>query len=163
MDMSGKAGISGRTDSWRWFPIGIIGALAFVAVVNAGMVYSALHTFPGSAGEDGYDLSNSYDRVLKVVGAQAELGWHVHSAVDTARHAQLRVTDSNGQALSNAVVTAQAERPVGPPETIKLTLQPNVAGLFVAAEALPPGQWLLGVTVEQNGKTFSTTERLITR
>jgi nitrogen fixation protein FixH len=161
--MSGKTGMSGRTDSWRWFPIGVIGALAFVAAVNAGMVYSALHTFPGSAGEDGFDLSNSYDRVIKAVGLQAELGWHVQSTVDTARHAQLRVTDSKGQALANAVVTAQAERPVGPAETTKLTLQPNAAGQWVAAEALPPGQWLLGVTIEQNGKTFSTTERLITR
>jgi len=78
-------------------------------------------------------------------------------------HALLRVTDSQGQTLANAVVTAQAERPVGPPETTKLTLQPNAAGQFVAAEALQPGQWLIAVTVEQNGKTFSTTERLITR
>jgi nitrogen fixation protein FixH len=161
--MSDKTGMSGRTDSWRWFPVGIIGALAFVAVVNAGMVYSALRTFPGSAGEDGFDLSNSYDRVLKVMGVQGELGWHVQSAADTARHPLLQVTDSKGQALANAVVTAQAERPVGPPETTKLTLQANAAGQFVAAEALQPGQWLLAVTVEQNGKTFSTTERLITR
>jgi len=161
--MSGKTGTNGRTDSWRWFPVGIVGALVVVAIVNGGMVYSALRTFPGAAGADGFDLSNSYDRVLKAVGLQAELGWHVQSTVDTARRPMLRVTDSSGNGLVNAVVTAQAERPVGPPETTRLTLQGNAAGQFVAAEALRPGQWLIAITVEQNGKTFSTTERLITR
>ena len=128
--MSGKTGTSGRKDSWRWFPVGIIGALVVVAIVNGGMVYSALHSFPGSAGEDGFDLSNSYDRVIKAVGLQAELGWHVQGSADASRHALLRVTDSSGQPLVNAVVTAQAERPVGPPETTKLTLKANSAGFW---------------------------------
>ena len=32
---------------WRLFPIGIIAALGFVIVVNLGMVYVAISTFPG--------------------------------------------------------------------------------------------------------------------
>ncbi len=33
--------------NWRLFPIGIIAALGIVIVVNLGMVYVAIATFPG--------------------------------------------------------------------------------------------------------------------
>ena len=35
------------------------------SLVNAGMVYAALHSFPGKAGDEGFDLSNHYDAVLE--------------------------------------------------------------------------------------------------
>ena len=33
--------------SWRFFPLGLIAALGVVIIVNLGMVYVAIATFPG--------------------------------------------------------------------------------------------------------------------
>jgi len=42
---------SGRT-AWRFFPLVLIGALFFVILVNIGMAYTAIRTFPGDAIRD---------------------------------------------------------------------------------------------------------------
>ena len=47
------------------------------SLVNAGMVYAALHSFPGEAGDEGFALSNHYDAVLEREQREAALGWTV--------------------------------------------------------------------------------------
>src|SRR3954452_1373474 len=107
--------------SWRWFPAWLIGSMLGVAAVNGYMVYAAVHSFPGDAGTDGFDLSNSYNRVLKAEEAQSALGWHVESAIE--KHLPvLTVVDRNGQALADAKVDVQAERPLGPKDHTVLAI-----------------------------------------
>ena len=99
---------------WWWFPFALVGALLGVVAVNGVMVYDAVSTFPGEAGQDGFDLSNAYDRVLAIAAEQAALGWHIGIEADGGRHAVLQATDSAGLGLEHATVAAQAERPLGP-------------------------------------------------
>ena len=47
------------------------------SLVNAGLVYAALHSFPGKAGDEGFALSNHYDAVLEREQREAALGWTV--------------------------------------------------------------------------------------
>jgi nitrogen fixation protein FixH len=148
---------------WRWFPAGLIGAMLVVLAVNGGMVYAALHTFPGEAGEDGFDLGNGYGRVLEGAARQASLGWHVGASADAGRHPALMLTARGGRRLDHPAVQARAERPLGPPETTALTLRPEADGRLVADQALERGQWLLTVIVTQGADTLSTTERLVIR
>ena len=61
--------------AWRFFPWAIIGGMLLVIAVNAGMAWSALHTFPGTAVEDAFDHSNDYDKVLNAAAREAALGW----------------------------------------------------------------------------------------
>jgi nitrogen fixation protein FixH len=149
--------------SWRWFPLGLVGALLTVFAVNGGMIYAAVHTFPGSAGEDGFDLSNQYDRVLADTARQASLGWQVRMELGAGPHLLLALTDRNGKALDAARIEAQAERPVGPPSTTKLALRQVADGRFTSQEALAPGQWTVTVSIIRNGQVLNATERLVAR
>ena len=49
---------------WRWFPHGLIMSMLVVFVVDGWFIAWRCASFPGHAGEDGFDLSNGYDRVL---------------------------------------------------------------------------------------------------
>lgn len=146
--------------AWRWFPRAMLAAVLAVFAVNGVMVTLALQSMPGAAGQDGFDLSNRYDALLAETGRQQHLGWKITADVDAGRHPRLTVTDQAGNALASADVHAEAERPVGPPTTTKLTLRPDGSGL-VAAETLARGQWLIGITVTRGNERVSTTERMV--
>jgi nitrogen fixation protein FixH len=153
-----------RRSSWQWFPWAVAGALAVVVVVNAGMMWAALSTFPGAAGSDGFDLSNSYDRVLDRAARQAALGWTVVANLDTDAHAVIALIDRTGNPLAGAQVEARAERPVGPAETATLTFQAAPGGAYRAVQALAePGQWDLQISVRVDDKVVNVTRRVIVR
>jgi len=44
-----------RRSLWRFFPLAIVAGLGVVVGVNVVMVYAALHSFPGQAGNEGRD------------------------------------------------------------------------------------------------------------
>src|SRR4051812_41948038 len=98
--------------SWRWFPAWLIASMLGVAAVNGYMVYAAVHSFPGVAGTDGFDLSNNYNHVLKAEEAQAALGWHIETSVDKQRQPLLTVVDRAGKPLPGVKIDIEAERPV---------------------------------------------------
>ncbi len=43
-----------KPSGWRFFPVGIVAALAVVIIVNLGMVYVAISTFPGEIVHTGH-------------------------------------------------------------------------------------------------------------
>ena len=154
-----------RGSAWRFFPLAVILSMTFVVVVNAGMVYEALHSFPGaSEGDEGFALSNHYDIVLDQAQRQAALGWKVAAQTDDAGRAVVVLTDRQGVALHGATVAASAERPLGAPEARSLTFQEVGAGRYVADAVLPlQGQWELTLTASAEGHTVAATRRVIVR
>ena len=98
---------------WRFFPLWVVAGLGLVVVVNAGMIYAALSTFPGQAGEEDFALSNHYDAVLDREQREAALGWSVVAVTDAAGRPEVTLTDRNGAPLNGASVAASAERPLG--------------------------------------------------
>lgn len=150
-----------RRSPWRWFPLGITAAMLVVIAVNGYMIWQATSTFPGSAGEDGFDLSNAYGKVLDRAAAEAALGWSVKAELDGARPV-LRLTTRDGAPLAGAQVTAQAERPLGPPDRTRLTFHAARDGSYVSTEPLPAiGQWDLLLTVTRDGQVFHATPRVV--
>jgi nitrogen fixation protein FixH len=152
-----------KKSGWNFFPFAVILALTFVAGVNAVMVTQALGTFPGEAGiENGYDLSNSYNKIIDAAQAQAALGWKL-VVFGRDQHLVARLTDRNGHALGGLTLTATATRPVGPLSTTKLVLEPDGDGHWVSTESLDLGQWLVDVTAKAPGRRFIVTRRVIIR
>jgi nitrogen fixation protein FixH len=150
--------------TWRWFPWCVALSLLVVIVVNCGMMWAALSTFPGTAGADGFDLSNHYDKVLDRVAQQEALGWAVQASVDADAHPLVALTDRAGAPLGGARIQARAERPIGPAAATLLTFQATSDGHYRAAQALPiPGQWDLLISAGVDGKTVNTTRRVIVR
>jgi nitrogen fixation protein FixH len=160
----GSAATPARRSAWRWFPWIVALSLLVVIVVNGGMMWVALSTFPGAAGADGFDLSNGYDHVLDRAARQAALGWSVQAGLDADAHPLIALTDRAGAPLAGARIEARAERPVGPADRTTLTFQATGDGQYRAAQALPePGQWDLLIAAGVDGKTVSVTRRVIVR
>lgn len=149
---------------WRLFPWFAAAAMAVVWAVNGIMVYSALHTFPGNAGDDGFDLSNHYNIVLDHMDHQAALGWAVTIGADQAGHPSFVLMERSGAPLTGAAVEASAERPVGEALARPVRFAETAPGQYVAADVLTPkGQWDLRLSIKAHGETFVTTRRIVVR
>jgi nitrogen fixation protein FixH len=151
-----------RRSLWRFFPLAVVAGLGLVVLVNAGLVYAALHSFPGQAGDEGFELSNHYDAVLAREQHEADLGWTVVTRTDAAGRPEVRLTDRDGSPLRGASVAASAERPLGAPETRALVFHEVDDGSYVADVALPtPGQWELTLSASLDGHDIAATRRVI--
>ena len=155
----------GGQSLWRFFPLGVVAALGVVIAVNAGMIYSALHTFPGAAGGDeGFALSNNYNAVLEQARREAALGWNIVASIDRVGRPVVTLTGRDGAPLRGVSVAASAERPLGAPETQRLMFHEADAGQYVADQALTlPGQWDLTVSASAGGHGVAATRRVIVR
>jgi nitrogen fixation protein FixH len=151
--------------AWRYYPHAVILSMAVVVAVNAGMVYLALHSFPGAAGGDeGFALSNHYDTVLAQAQHEAALGWTVAAQIDDSGKPVVTLADRDGAPLHSASVAATAERPLGAPQTRMLAFRETAAGHYEADAALPlQGQWELTLTASSDGQTMAVTRRVIVR
>lgn len=152
-----------RISGWQWFPVGLIAAMGVVFAVNVAMVYDAYQSFPGVAGADGFDLSNQYKRVLATAQHQADLGWQVQAEVPAGQPPALRLTNHDATPLNATVITAQAERPVGPAATTVLAFRQVADGRYQADTALAPGQWDLMLTILADGQQYAATRRVIVK
>ncbi len=126
------------------------------------MVYAALHSFPGKAGDEDFALSNHYDAVLEREQREASLGWTVVAQTDATGVPEIRLTDRDGSPLRGAAVAATAERPLGAPERRALVFHEADNGRYVADASLPePGQWELTLSASFGGQTMAVTRRVI--
>ena len=151
-----------RQSPWRFFPLATVAGLGLVVLVNAGLVFAALHSFPGKAGDEDFALSNRYDAVLEREQREASLGWTVAARTDGAGRPEVMLTDRLGQPVRGASVAASAERPLGSPQTRSLVFLETDAGRYIADAALPSaGQWDLTISVSRDGDDVGATRRLI--
>jgi nitrogen fixation protein FixH len=149
---------------WRFFPWFIAGGMALVVAVNGFMAYTALHTFPGIPGGDGFDLSNHYDVILDRMARQAALGWAVRAEVDPSGRPVVVLTDRSGHELTGAGIEATAQRPLGDPRTTGVEFSETAPGHYLGRVALDEkGQWDLQLSATAGGHELSTTRRLVVR
>jgi nitrogen fixation protein FixH len=154
---------SSSAETWKNFPRYLILAMGLVVAVNARFIYVAVTTFPGEASSDDFDTSNNYDIILKHVAAQDALGWTEQAKAQGA-NATIDLTGPDHKALTGATIAAQAERPLGPDMTTKLTFTEAAPGHYVSVPALPrPGQWDVKLTIGQGGHTVHVTRRLMVK
>lgn len=147
---------------WRLFPWAIGAGMGVVVMVNGAMVWSALHTFPGKAGRDGFELSNRYNAVLERVEEQAHLQWSVAAGSDARGHVVLSLADAKGAPLIGGRIEGLAERPVGDERQETIVFNEKGGGRYVGDIALDlPGQWEVQITAHANGKTLTTTRRVV--
>jgi len=147
---------------WVRFPWFIAAAMAVVIAVNCYMAWSALHTFPGNAGSDGFDLSNRYDSIIARVKQQALLGWTLQAQVDGGGHAVVVLRDRSGADLAGAEIEVIAQRPLGERHARTLRFTEVSPGHYLSDAALDEkGQWELELWATEGGKEFTTTRRVI--
>jgi nitrogen fixation protein FixH len=150
---------------WRFFPLAVVLSIGVVVAVNAGLIYAALHTFPGAAGDDAsFALSNHYDTVLERAQRVATLGWVVTAATDDAGRVVVTLAARDGVPLHGASLSGTAERPLGTPQTYPVRFQEAGQGDYVADTPLPlPGQWDVTLSAAVGNDAMAVTRRVIVR
>ena len=151
-----------RNSPWRSFPLALMAGLGAVVLINAGMVFAALKSFPGKAGSQDFELSNRYDSVLQRSERDAALGWTVKASTDKARVPVVVLTQRDGTPLHGAWLEGDVGRPLGPTETRHLTFHELAAGRYIADAVLPEqGQWELTLSASAGGSQIAATRRVI--
>jgi len=153
-----------RTPSWRFFPWALALGLGVVVAVNGIMVWSALSSYPGRAGQDGFDLSNRYETVLSRDRAMSGLGWSVTVAMNETHHPVISIGGPPDSEKGTFQVDAVAERLVGPAHRTPLLFRAAEDGRFVADGTLDlPGQWEVTVRIGSVTRDYAVTKRVIVR
>jgi nitrogen fixation protein FixH len=145
--------------AWRFFPLAIMAFLVTVVIVDGGMIWSAVQSFPGAADDHAFDTGNKYNEILENAARQAALGWQLKVNV-VSRDIEVTLTDQNGNVLP-AAVEAVATHPVGPASPTSLGFTSDGVK-YVSTSSLPsPGQWDLGLTAVVGDVQYRATRRII--
>ena len=99
------------------FPLADRARWAWWSLVNVGMIYAALHSFPGKAGDEGFDLSNQYDAVLERVQREAAARLDVLARTDAAGRPEVDLTGSAWCAAARRVDHGVCRTPAGRSES----------------------------------------------
>ena len=154
---------TGTMSGWRYFPHAMVGAIGLMVVVDSGLAWTALHSFPGVAATDVFDHSNSYDAVLAIAEREAALGWTLKADVQDS-HPVVLLSGRDGAGLHGAAVVGTAERPLGAANAAALTFREASPGRYVADAALAlPGQWDLKLEAKSGNDSVHATRRLIVK
>lgn len=128
------------------FPLG----LALVVAVNAGLLWFALRTFPGTVERNAYETGRQYNRLLQADAQREHRGWQVEislSPADASIEARYRRAD--GTPIEGLAPRLAARRPVGDPVVLSLPMQRVAAGLYRARPDWPHrGLWQLQLQAE---------------
>ncbi|MHA6719858.1 FixH family protein [Sphingomonas sp. RS6] len=118
----------------------LIGFFGVVIAVNLVMATNAVRTFGGVVVDNSYVASQYFNRWLAEGREQAAQGWRAeaHGTPDGALVVALR--DARGP-IRQAIVTVEAEHPLGrvPGRSIALTTLGD--GRYAAPHALSAGRW----------------------
>lgn len=128
----------------------VLAAFGIIIAVNITMAVFAIGTFPGLEVKNSYVASQSFDRDR---AAQVALGWVVTPEYD-GKVLTLAVRDAQG----NPAKVAQLSATIGRPTISRDDVTPEFTyrgGLFSAAVALEPGNWVIRLTaVAADGTEF---------
>jgi len=133
----------------KWIPWYFVLFFAVIAVVDGGMVYTAITTQTGLVTEQAYEKGLAYDKILDRGAAQAKSGITQKAIYENG---VLRWTlHLNGAPLTAAHVTAHIVRPVQDGHDFDLVLK-SVGGGVYESKVMPPfrGLWRAGLEAKWN-------------
>ncbi len=142
-----------------WHMTGIL--VAFFAVVigvNLFMAREAVGTFGGTVVENSYVASQRFNHWLDKANAQKDLGWTVTATLSGDRHVAV-YAKAQGAALDDAVVSAIVRHPLGRAPEQQLAFQAS-QGQWISSAPLPPGRWLVHLTITQGADRYQVIEAL---
>ena len=117
-----------------------------VITVNVLMARSAIASFGGVVVSNSYVASQKFNSWLAEADAQDRLGWEAKAAASDMR-LTIDLAGAKG-AVGGAVVTVEAEHPLGRLKSHHLELTELRPGHYSAPHSLPPGRWRLRIEAQ---------------
>ncbi len=149
--------------AWRFFPHAMVASIGMMVLVDGGLAFTALRSFPGRAAEDVFDHSNSYNDVLDIAAQEASLGWTLEAGLQGGA-AMLRLADRAGRPVRGAAIRGTAMRPLGASHSVVLTFHEQAPGIYLADVGLTlPGQWELRLLATAAAGSVHATRRVIVK
>lgn len=139
------------TFTGRHMAMVFIGGFAVVIAVNLLMASFALGSFHGTVVDNSYVASQKYNGWIAKAEASKALGWRA----EPQRRADGRVVLETTAVPAGAVITAEAERPLGDRGTTALTFSPAGEGRWLSSEDIAPGRWRLRMVIRAGGNEWA--------
>lgn len=139
------------TFTGRHMAMVFIGGFAVVIAVNLLMASFALGSFHGTVVDNSYVASQKYNGWIAKAEASKALGWQA----EPQRRADGRVMLETTAVPAGAVISAQAERPLGVRDTTALTFSAVGEGRWLSAEQIAPGRWRLRMVIRADGQDWA--------
>lgn len=127
----------------------LVSFFGVIITVNVTMAVFASRTWTGLVVENGYVASQHFNSDLAQLRRQEKLGWVQHLAVRDGELA-IEFTRRDGSPIGRLAVAANATRPVGDHDDMKLVLVETRPGHYESQERLGPGRWLIDVTARKS-------------
>lgn len=135
----------------RHMALVFIGGFGVVITVNLVMASFAVGSFHGTVVDNSYAASQNYNGWLAKAEMSKALGWQVMAE----RRADGRVVIETIAVPDGAVITAEAERPLGARDPARLTFAPQGEGQWVSNAPLAPGRWRLRMAIRAPGQEWA--------
>ena len=132
----------------------IVSFFGVVIAVNLVMANFAISTFGGTVVDNTYVASQEYNNWLEKAREQEAHGWQLSEPARVNEKLALTISDSMGNPLGQAKVTALIEHPVGKTESFNFDFVEAQPGQYQSVKPLPAGRWKLKITVNQGGRDF---------
>jgi nitrogen fixation protein FixH len=135
----------------RRMAIIMVAFFGVVVVVNLTMATLATRTFGGTVVDNSYVASQNFNSWLRNARNQAGLQWKEETRLDASGHLVSQVHSPSGP-VRGAVVEAHASHPLGRAPENRIMLASQGDGQYRSAVALPPGRWIVRLSVRQDGR-----------
>lgn len=135
----------------------IVGFFGVVIVVNIIMATLAVRTFGGTVVDDSYSAGQKFNDWLDDARRQKERGWGADITRTDSGHLRVALDVPEGLAATLRL-NGSAIRPLGQHPETPLTFAPDAGG-FVTTQPLPPGRWIVRLTVSDGDKLLARFEQ----
>ncbi|HYC04591.1 MAG TPA: FixH family protein [Azospirillaceae bacterium] len=140
-----------------------VAGLGLVFLVNMGLVYFSVSSFPGIAVPKAYERGRHYNEALAAQARQDGLGWGV-DAVLGADGTLVVTVQSMGRPLDGLEVRGELERPLEQLAVVPAAFRAEGEGRYAAAIDLPKaGLWELRARLVRGNDTYLLVKRLVVR
>lgn len=129
----------------------LVAMFGVVIGVNLFMATLAVRGFSGVVVENTYVASQHFNRWLDKARAQDMLGWSAE--IERLPNDQLMVIAHS--VPPGAAVAATLRRPLGKPDTVRLTFVETAPGRFHSREQVDGGRWITRVTITAGSREWS--------
>lgn len=139
-----------RFTGWHMAAI-MLAFFGVVVTVNMVMATLATRTFGGTVVDNSYVASQRFNRWLREARAQDRLRWATRIAAGEDGRLAVEVTAPAGPVVG-ATVAASLTHPLGRAPERALSFVTLGDGSYRSTEPVPPGRWIVRLTVRQESR-----------